>query len=117
MKEAYCTTARWLLLPALPLALLALLLPANRHRDALGLDTIDCDGPIRVLLLAVPALVLGTVALLATASRRRPAATLLLLATLAAASVAAARAAAEDRRQATACANDEGEPFSAAAGG
>ncbi len=103
MKTAYRTTARWLLLPALPLTLLALLLPVNRHREALGLDALDCDGPIRVLLLAVPALLLSAVALAATASRRRPAATLLLLATLAAASVAVTRAAAEDRRQAAAC--------------
>ncbi|MBE7202272.1 MAG: hypothetical protein INR70_31325 [Parafilimonas terrae] len=48
----------WLLVPGLPLLLLAALLPVNEYREALGLDAADCEGPFRVLLAAVPALFL-----------------------------------------------------------
>lgn len=44
-----------LLLALLPVAAMALLADANSYR-AQGIDAIDCDGPMRVLIFAVPAL-------------------------------------------------------------
>lgn len=44
-----------LLLALLPVAALALLADANSYR-AQGIDAIDCDGPMRVMIFAVPAL-------------------------------------------------------------
>lgn len=43
-----------LLVALLPVAALALLADANSYR-AQGIDAIDCDGPMRVLIFAVPA--------------------------------------------------------------
>lgn len=44
-----------LLIALLPVAALALLADANSYR-AQGIDAIDCDGPMRVLIFAVPAI-------------------------------------------------------------
>jgi hypothetical protein len=42
------------LLLATPLAALAVILPANVYR-AQGIAALDCDGPLQVLIFAVPA--------------------------------------------------------------
>lgn len=53
------------LLLATPLAALAIILPANVYR-AQGIAAPDCDGPLQVLIFAVPAVLLyGAGALLA----------------------------------------------------
>lgn len=44
------------LLLATPLAALAIILPVNNYR-AQGISAPDCDGPLQVLLFAVPAVV------------------------------------------------------------
>jgi hypothetical protein len=66
-------TLAWIgLLLALPLALLGSLTPANRYQ-AMGLDALDCDGPLEVYLLALPALAIYGAALTYHARRwRRP---------------------------------------------
>jgi hypothetical protein len=59
------------LLLATPLAALAVILPANVYR-AQGIATPDCDGPLQVLIFAVPAvLIYGVGALLAYRAGRR----------------------------------------------
>nr|WP_298098004.1 hypothetical protein [uncultured Shinella sp.] len=45
----------------LPVAVLGLLATPNEYR-AMGVDAIDCDGPISVLIFAVPALVVYAIA-------------------------------------------------------
>lgn len=42
-----------LLLPGLPLALLAGLMPVNEY-EAMGIAAVDCDGPAGILVLAAP---------------------------------------------------------------
>ena len=60
-----------ILLLALPLAALAVVLPANVYR-AQGIAAPDCDGPLQVLIFAVPAvLIYGAGALLAYRAGRR----------------------------------------------
>jgi len=44
------------LIATLPVAIMGLLAPSNEYR-AIGVDAVDCDGPISVMLFAVPALV------------------------------------------------------------
>ncbi|MHC2359888.1 hypothetical protein [Rhizobium leguminosarum] len=59
------------LLLAMPLAALAVVLPANVYR-AQGIAAPDCDGPLQVLIFAVPAvLIYGAGALLAYRAGRR----------------------------------------------
>lgn len=48
---------RLVLIAVFPLALLGSLLSANEYRGQ-GIDAIDCDGPIGVLLFAVPAILI-----------------------------------------------------------
>jgi hypothetical protein len=55
----------------MPLAALAVVLPANVYR-ALGIAAPDCDGPLQVLIFALPALLIyGADALLAYRAGRR----------------------------------------------
>jgi len=59
------------LLLATPLAALAVVSPANVYR-AQGIAAPDCDGPLQVLIFAVPAvLIYGAGAFLAYRGRRR----------------------------------------------
>ncbi|GAA3088856.1 hypothetical protein GCM10010520_39050 [Rhizobium viscosum] len=59
------------LLLATPLAALAVILPANVYR-AQGIAAPDCDGPLQVLIFAVPAvLIYGAGAVLAYRAGRR----------------------------------------------
>ncbi|MBY5409396.1 hypothetical protein HFO98_13190 [Rhizobium leguminosarum] len=59
------------LLLALPFAALAIVSPANEYR-AQGIAAPDCDGPLQVLMSAVPAaLIYGAGALLAYRAGRR----------------------------------------------
>lgn len=76
-----------LLITALPLALLATVLPANSYKDQ-GIAALDCDGPISVVIFALPALLIyagGAVLLYRDRSRRlhRAAALCCLLVSLA----------------------------------
>ncbi|PST19847.1 hypothetical protein C7U61_15335 [Rhizobium sp. JAB6] len=60
------------LFAALPVALLAAVLPVNSYR-AQGIKALDCDGPASVLLFAVPALLIygaGAILLYRKRSRR-----------------------------------------------
>lgn len=60
------------LIAALPLAILAAILPVNSYR-AQGIDALDCDGPISVLIFALPALLIygaGAILLYRDRSRR-----------------------------------------------
>ncbi|MBB4236702.1 hypothetical protein [Rhizobium esperanzae] len=60
-----------ILLLAMPLAALAVVLPANVYR-AQGIAAPDCDGPLQVLIFAVPAiLIYGAGTLLAYRAGRR----------------------------------------------
>ena len=59
------------LLLAAPLAALAVILPTNVYR-AQGIAAPDCDGPLQVLIFALPAvLIYGAGAFLAYRARRR----------------------------------------------
>ncbi|MFK0161936.1 hypothetical protein [Rhizobium sp. NPDC090279] len=59
------------LVAALPVALLATVLPVNSYR-AQGIEALDCDGPAGVLLFALPALLLyGAGAILLYRKRNR----------------------------------------------
>ncbi len=59
------------LLLATPLAALAVVLPANVYR-AQGIAAPDCDGPLQVLIFALPAvLIYGAGAFVAYRARRR----------------------------------------------
>jgi uncharacterized YccA/Bax inhibitor family protein len=59
------------LIAALPLALLGAVSVANEYR-AMGVDALDCDGPIGVLIFAVPAiLIYGTGAIMNARRFRR----------------------------------------------
>ncbi|WFU08192.1 hypothetical protein QA646_12860 [Rhizobium sp. CB3090] len=60
------------LVAALPLAILAAALPANSYK-AQGITALDCDGPISVFIIALPALVIyaaGAILLYRDRSRR-----------------------------------------------
>jgi len=60
------------LIAALPLALLAAVLPANSYK-AQGIAALDCDGPISVFIIALPALLIygaSTILLYRDRSRR-----------------------------------------------
>ena len=60
-----------ILLLAMPLAAIAVVLPANVYR-AQGIAAPDCDGPLQVLIFAVPAvLIYGAGAFLAYRAGRR----------------------------------------------
>jgi hypothetical protein len=50
-----------ILLLAMPLAALAVVLPANVYR-AQGIDAPDCDGPLQVLIFALPVVLIYGVA-------------------------------------------------------
>lgn len=61
-----------LLIIVLPLAILAAALPANSYK-AQGIAALDCDGPMSVLIIAIPALLLyagGMILLYRDKSRR-----------------------------------------------
>ena len=59
------------LVAALPVAILATVLPVNVYR-AQGIEALDCDGPIGVLFFALPALlVYGVGAILLYRKRNR----------------------------------------------
>ncbi|MGG6895331.1 MULTISPECIES: hypothetical protein [Rhizobium] len=59
------------LIAALPVALLAMVVPVNSYR-AQGIEALDCDGPMSVLMYAVPALLIyGAGAILLYRDRRR----------------------------------------------
>ena len=59
------------LIAALLFAILAAVLPVNSYR-AQGIDALDCDGPISVLIFALPALLIyGVGAILLYRDRRR----------------------------------------------
>ncbi len=59
------------LIAALPVALLAAVYPVNNYR-AQGIEALDCDGPMSVLLFALPALLIyGAGAILLYRSRNR----------------------------------------------
>lgn len=59
------------LLLAMPLAALALVLPANVYR-AQGIAAPDCDGPLQILIFAIPAiLIYGAGAFLAYRAGQR----------------------------------------------
>ena len=45
------------LIAALPAAMLGIVSEANEYR-AMGVDALDCDGPLGVLLFAIPAIVI-----------------------------------------------------------
>ncbi|MFS8044560.1 hypothetical protein [Rhizobium sp. BR 314] len=60
------------LIAALPLASMAVVFPVNAYR-AQGIDALDCDGPISILIFAVPALLIygaGAILLYRERSRR-----------------------------------------------
>lgn len=59
------TSTVWMLamLAGLPLAWLGMAIPVNSHLDASGSYGIDCDGPLQVMLFALPALALYGAAL------------------------------------------------------
>jgi hypothetical protein len=60
------------LIAALPLAVLTAVLPANSYK-AQGITALDCDGPIAVFIIALPALLIygtGTILLYRDRSRR-----------------------------------------------
>lgn len=62
----------FILVAALPLALLAASLPVNEYK-AQGIDGVDCDGPLQVLFYAVPALLIyGTGLALHARTLRKP---------------------------------------------
>ncbi|KAA1182262.1 hypothetical protein FP026_09260 [Rhizobium tropici] len=59
------------LIAALPVALMAAVLPVNTYR-AQGIEAPDCDGPISVLFFALPALLIyGAGAILLYRKRKR----------------------------------------------
>ncbi|CAN7402522.1 hypothetical protein LJR251_002482 [Rhizobium rhizogenes] len=61
-----------LLVIALPLGILAAVLPANSYK-AQGIAALDCDGPMSVIIFALPALLIyggGTILLYRDRSRR-----------------------------------------------
>ena len=92
---------------ALPLALLAALMPANEYRATLGIDAVDCDGPFAIAMFAVPALLIygAGVVLNGMRWRRRLNAVAAVLCFLICALVAAnlVRATAEESAQRTEC--------------
>ncbi|MBM7050284.1 MULTISPECIES: hypothetical protein [Rhizobium] len=60
------------LIAALPFAILAAILPVNSYR-AQGIEALDCDGPMSVLIFALPVLLIygaGTILLYRVRSRR-----------------------------------------------
>lgn len=59
-----------LLIALLPVAAFALLADANSYR-AQGIDAIDCDGPMRVLIFAVPAILAYGAGMIVNGLRRR----------------------------------------------
>jgi hypothetical protein len=76
-----------ILIAALPLAILATVLPANSYK-AQGIAALDCDGPMSVIIFALPALLIysgGAILLYRDRSRRlhRAAALCCLLVSLA----------------------------------
>lgn len=61
-----------LLIAALPLAILATILPANSYK-AQGIAALDCDGPMSAVIFALPALLIyggGAILLYRDRSRR-----------------------------------------------
>jgi hypothetical protein len=96
------------LLLGLPIAVLGAYLPPNEYAVTLDIDALDCDGPSKVYIFALPAFALYSAALVIHGRRwRRPAYLIIALVCFAiCVAVAAniARAVAVDQRQAAACA-------------
>lgn len=96
------------LLVTLPIAVLGAYLPPNEYAATLGIDALDCDGPFKVYMFAVPAFALYATALVIHGRRwRRPGyliVALLCFAICVALAANIARAMAVDQRQAAACA-------------
>jgi len=95
------------LLLGLPIALLGAILPPNEYAKTLGIDALDCDGPSKVYIFAVPALLLyGAAFVVYGRGLRRRAdliVALLCIVVCAALAVNLIRARAEDQRQELAC--------------
>ena len=96
------------LLLALPIAALGAYLPPNEYAVTLGIDALDCDGPLKVYIFAVPAFALYAAALVIHGRRWRRSAYLIValvcLVICVALAANLARAVAEDQRQSAACA-------------
>lgn len=97
-----------LLLIGLPLALLAATHAPNKYQATLGLDALDCDGPMQTYLLAAPVLVLYSAGFVLNVRHWRRRASLiagiLCLGICAVVTANVLAAVAEGRRQAEACA-------------
>lgn len=96
-----------LLLIGLPLAFLAATHAPNEYQATLGLDALDCDGPLQTYLLAAPVLVLYSAGVVLNAFRWRRCANLvvaiLCLGICAVVSIQVVAAVTEGQRQAKAC--------------
>jgi hypothetical protein len=97
-----------LLLVALPVAFMGIFHAPNEYRQTLGIDALDCDGPLHTYMFAVPALAIyaAGLALNGMSWRRRTnlAVALLCLMVCTALVVNTARAVVEQRHQAEGCA-------------
>jgi len=97
-----------LLLIGLPLAFLAATHAPNEYQATLGLNALDCDGPLQTYLLAAPVLVLYSLGAVLNArhwrTRANVVAAILCLGICAVVSINVLAAAAEARRQTAACA-------------
>jgi uncharacterized membrane protein len=96
-----------ILVLGVPLAILAALHDPNEYRATLGVNALDCDGPGKTYLLAVPALLIYGAGVAANGLRWRKrfnAIVAVLCLTICVAVVAnLGRAVQEDRRQAASC--------------
>ena len=99
---------RGLLLIGLPLAFLAAINSPNEYQATLGLDALDCDGPLQTYLLAAPVLVLYSAGLVLNVRHWRKRANLiaaiLCLGICAVVTANVLAAVTEEHRQAEACA-------------
>lgn len=96
-----------ILVLGLPLALLAALHDPNEYRATLGISALDCDGPGKTYLLAVPALLIYGAGVAANGLRWRKRlnaiVAVLCLAICAVVVANVGRAVQEDQRQAASC--------------
>lgn len=97
-----------LLLIGLPLAFVAAAHDPNEYQATLGLDALDCDGPLQTYLLAAPVLVLYSAGFVRNAfhwrKRANLVAAILCLAVCAVVTANVLAAVTEGHRQAEACA-------------
>ena len=93
----------------LPIAFLAVLFPPNEYQATLAINALDCNGPSKIYLFAVPALLIYGVGFVVNGWRWRRRkllngiVALLCLAICAAVVVNVARAVKEESRQAASC--------------